>query len=100
MNDYYKTLGVENTATKEQIKKAYRKLSLQFHPDRPNGNAEKFKQINEAYETLNDEQKKRMYDMQQSGGQKFNGNFNQPNMNVLTCTDINLLKYTTQRTHR
>ena len=61
MNDYYKTLGVENTATKEQIKKAYRKLSLQFHPDRPNGNAEKFKQINEAYETLNDEQKKRMY---------------------------------------
>tara|TARA_B000000475_G_C15988861_1_gene444238 strand:- start:786 stop:1682 length:897 start_codon:yes stop_codon:yes gene_type:complete len=63
MNDYYKTLGVENTATKEQIKKAYRKLSLQFHPDRPNGNAEKFKQINEAYETLNDEQKKRMYDM-------------------------------------
>ena len=44
MNDYYKTLGVENTATKEQIKKAYRKLSLQFHPDRPNGNAEKFKQ--------------------------------------------------------
>ena len=63
MNDYYKTLGVENTATKDQIKKAYRKLSLQFHPDRPNGNAEKFKQINEAYETLNDEQKKKMYDM-------------------------------------
>lgn len=63
MNDYYKTLGIDNTATKDQIKKAYRKLSLQFHPDRPNGNAEKFKKINEAYETLNDEQKKKMYDM-------------------------------------
>ena len=63
MNDYYKILGVDNNATKDQIKKAYRKLSLQFHPDRPNGNAEKFKQINEAYETLNDGQKKKMYDM-------------------------------------
>ena len=63
MIDYYKTLGIDNSATKDQIKKAYRKLSLQFHPDRPNGNAEKFKKINEAYETLNDEQKKKMYDM-------------------------------------
>ena len=63
--DYYKTLGINKNAGKDEIKKAYRKLSLQYHPDRPNGNAEMFKKVNEAYETLSDEQKKRIYDMQQ-----------------------------------
>ena len=56
--DYYKILGVSDKSTKDEIKKAYRKLSLQYHPDRPNGNSDKFKQVNEAYETLSDNDKK------------------------------------------
>ena len=65
---YYECLGIKKNASKDEIKKAFRKLSLQFHPDRPNGNSEKFKQINEAYETLSDPQKKRMYDLRNNGG--------------------------------
>lgn len=58
----YDVLGVPKTATSDQIKKQYRKLSLEHHPDRPNGNASKFKDINEAYETLSDDQKRQQYD--------------------------------------
>lgn len=64
MPDYYKTLGVDKTATDTQIKSAFRKLSLEFHPDKnPNG-VEKFKEINEAYQNLYDSEKRREYDMQ------------------------------------
>ena len=66
--NYYECLGINKNASKDEIKKAFRKLSLQHHPDRPNGNSEKFKQINEAYETLGDHQKKKMYDLRNSGG--------------------------------
>jgi len=56
---YYATLGVDENATQDEIKKAYRKLSKQFHPDvNPNG-AEKFKDIADAYDTLGNEQKKK-----------------------------------------
>ena len=63
--DYYEALGVEKTATAEQIKKAYRKLARQHHPDvNPNDkNAEqKFKEINEAHEVLSDPEKRKKYD--------------------------------------
>jgi curved DNA-binding protein CbpA len=53
--DYYKILGVERNATEAEIKSAFRKLALQYHPDRNQGNLqaeEKFKEINEAYEVL------------------------------------------------
>ena len=63
--DYYELLGVERGASGEDLKKAYRKLAMQFHPDRnPNDkNAEqKFKAINEAYDVLKDEQKRAAYD--------------------------------------
>jgi len=61
--NYYDVLNVDKNSSQEEIKKAYRKLSLQFHPDKPTGDAEKFKNINEAYQTLGDQEKKQMYDM-------------------------------------
>jgi DnaJ family protein B protein 4 len=77
---YYKILGVEKNANADEIKKAYRKLSLKWHPDRnPNNKQEaesKFKEIGEAYETLSDPQKKRQYDMFGSNGNNNHANFN------------------------
>ena len=65
-NDYYKILGVTKEATDAEIKKAYRKLALKWHPDKnPNNRAEaeeKFKKINEAYSVLSDKDKRRQYD--------------------------------------
>jgi curved DNA-binding protein len=63
--DYYKTLGVERNASEEDIRKAYRKLAMQYHPDRnPNDKQaeERFKEINEAYQVLSDSQKRTHYD--------------------------------------
>jgi len=60
--DYYSTLGINRNASQEEIKKAYKKMSMQHHPDRTGGDDSKFKEINEAYQTLNDPQKKQMYD--------------------------------------
>lgn len=63
--DYYKILGVERNASKDDIRKAYRKLAMQYHPDRnPNDKQaeERFKEINEAYQVLNDSQKRAHYD--------------------------------------
>ena len=55
--DYYKTLGVDKNASAEDIKKAYRKLAHQHHPDKTGGNEAKFKEINEAYQVLSDPHK-------------------------------------------
>jgi DnaJ-class molecular chaperone len=60
--DYYKTLGVSEDATVEEIKKTYRKLAFQYHPDRNPGNEEMMKEINEAYAVLSDIRKRREYD--------------------------------------
>ncbi|MEN9327289.1 MAG: hypothetical protein RI947_97 [Candidatus Parcubacteria bacterium] len=64
MKDYYEILGLKKGASAEEIKSAYRKLALQWHPDRNKSaeSAEKFKEINKAYETLADPKKKEMYD--------------------------------------
>ena len=76
--DYYKILGVNKSANKEEIKKAYRKLALKYHPDR-NGNnknsEEKFKEISEAYAVLSDPEKKKQYDM--FGAEGFQQRFSQ-----------------------
>ncbi len=60
--DYYSILGVEKTATKDELKKAFYKLAHQYHPDKKGGDAEKFKEINEAYQVLGDEEKRKQYD--------------------------------------
>ena len=62
MKDYYKILGVSNDASKEDIKKAYRKLAHKYHPDKEGGDEGKFKEINEAYQILSDEGKRSQYD--------------------------------------
>ena len=59
--DYYSILGVPKTASQEEIRKAYKKMSMQHHPDR-GGNEEVFKQVNEAYQTLGNETKRQEYD--------------------------------------
>jgi len=64
----YKTLGVDNDAGKEEIKKAYRKLAIEHHPDK-GGNEDKFKEISEAYNTLSDDKKRQQYDIQQRGSE-------------------------------
>lgn len=80
--DYYKTLGVEKNASQDDIKKAFRKLAHQYHPDKPSGNEAKFKEANEAYQVLSDEKKRAQYDQFGSavfdesagfGGQGFGG---------------------------
>jgi len=69
--DYYKNLGVEKNASDDDIKKAYRKLAMKYHPDRSGSDKtaeEKFKQISEAYAVLSDKEKRKQYDMFGSNG--------------------------------
>ncbi|MDR3031172.1 MAG: molecular chaperone DnaJ [Holosporales bacterium] len=81
--DYYSVLGVKNNASQEEIKKAYRKLAVKYHPDKNQGDKsaeEKFKEINEAYDTLKDDQKRAAYDRYgssafQNGGSGSQGGF-------------------------
>lgn len=77
--DYYKILGVEKSASEEDIKKAFRKLAHQYHPDKKGGDADKFKEVNEAYGVLSDKSKRAQYDQFGQagfGGQGYSGGFN------------------------
>jgi molecular chaperone DnaJ len=81
--DYYEILGVNKGATAEEIKKAYRKVAIQFHPDKNPGNKEaeeKFKEAAEAYEVLSDSEKRSQYD--RFGHARGNGGFRGHEMNM------------------
>ncbi len=70
-SDYYKTLGVEKTASTDEIKRAFRKLAMKYHPDRNADDAgaeAKFKEVNEAYAVLSDKDKRRQYDVYGADG--------------------------------
>ena len=76
MADFYNTLGVARTASDDEIKKAYRKLAMQYHPDRNNGSREaeeKFKEITEAYDVLRDPNKRAAYDRYGEAGLRSGG---------------------------
>lgn len=60
--DYYKILGVEKTASADEIKKAFRKLAHQYHPDKKGGDEAKFKEVNEAFQVVGNEEKRKQYD--------------------------------------
>lgn len=92
--DYYEVLGVGKNASADEIKKAFRRLAVKYHPDKEGGDEAKFKEINEAYDVLKDAQKRQRYDQfghagvggasggGYSGGNPFEGfNFNGQNIN-------------------
>jgi molecular chaperone DnaJ len=68
--DYYKILGLERGASKDDVKKAFRKMAAKYHPDKAGGDEEKYKEVTEAYAVLGDDKKKAEYD---TYGQAFNG---------------------------
>lgn len=70
-DDFYKILGVPENASQEDIKKAYRRLAHQHHPDRQGGSEAKFKEINAAYQTLSDTDKRARYDTMRRYGPGF-----------------------------
>ena len=72
--DYYEVLGIAKSASDDEIKKAFRKLAVKFHPDKKGGDEAKFKEINEAYEILKDKQKRQRYDQFGHAGVGGSGN--------------------------
>ena len=73
--DYYEILGVGKTASDDEIKKAFRKLAVKYHPDKEGGDETKFKEINEAYSVLSDKQQRAEYDQVRAmgSGARFTG---------------------------
>lgn len=73
--DYYKTLGINKGASKDEVKTAFRKLAHQYHPDKGGGNEAKFKEVSEAYSVLSDDKKRQQYDTFGSADSVGGGNY-------------------------
>ncbi len=71
--DYYESLGVNKSANKEELKKAFHKMAHKYHPDKKEGDEKKFKEVNEAYQTLSDDKKRAAYDQFGAGYQNMGG---------------------------
>jgi len=71
--DYYNILGVSKGASKDEVKKAFHKLAHKYHPDKKDGDESKFKEVNEAYQVLSDDQKRAQYDQFGSDGPQMGG---------------------------
>lgn len=95
MKDYYYFLGISHDASEEDIKKSYRKLSLKYHPDKNENDvffADRFREIQEAYETLNDRDKRKTYDQNLENHQKsFRYNI-PPSIKTFTANKIHAKK--------
>ncbi|MBZ0314283.1 J domain-containing protein [Clostridium butyricum] len=91
MKDYYKILGVSETSSKDEIKKAFRSLAKKYHPDR-NGNDEnaikKFQEVNEAYEVLSNEDSKKSYDEKKANFKNAHKRKNENSKNNKTDNDF------------
>ena len=87
---YYNILEVNKNADNDEIKRAYRRKSMLYHPDKPNGDAEKCKEINSAYETLRDTNKRKQYDFEQQMLHNPLGMFSGGNMNGLGMPFMNM----------
>jgi len=101
MKDYYYILGIDENASAEEVKKAYRKLSLKFHPDKNDGDKffeERFKEINEAYETLVDPEKKRIYDFSRNSSSEYSGSDKQEEYNGSSNNNTSN-SYNTNKSH-
>ena len=90
---FYEILGVDRNASKEHIKKEFRKLSLKYHPDKRSGDEDKFKEINEAYQILCDDEKRRQYDSKYSStyfNSNNGGRFNNPMYSTMSPSTVAL----------
>ena len=85
--NYYKILGLQQTASQEEIKDAYRELAKKFHPDKNPNSIDRFKRINEAYKILSDPQKRKQYD--ESKNIKNIKNIRVSNINIVSHGSVN-----------
>ena len=95
MKDYYYFLGVQNDASEEEIKKAYRKLSLKYHPDKNDNDeffASRFREVQEAYETLIDQEKRKTYNHSFFTQKKSYHSLSPPVIKDFTTTKIHAVK--------